>query len=625
MAPQVFNMGLILIQPAFQWLDAAGPVDHINTHSQEIIKYLNLPKSITDKAPIINWHYISSDLTPVQPTSGPLQIPTCTFDNCPPLDFIIIPGADPIAPAPKGFISFIQKRVADPNLKGLLMICTAALMVAQSGILDGRQVCSAKVALKSLSAAGLLDKKVKWVGDRRWVVDGKLWSAAGITSGIDLAAEFARVYFDPTIVQWVNDAAELEPKPAYPDPFAKLLEDIHVKFRLFLVCTSGVPHMRHTGMPSNIPFKSNHQAQKPSTPSIHPKLPVDLVSWKDTEDRGSEHKVIWDQLRPLLQRHGYRLWKVTMGGQMHDDKFPKYPGYTFLTPNKEKNVARVNWKIFLADNGLSHAARRLHDSQDVVLRVVTAGGQGHTHLRIHRRLAALPGILMSNNHILPILQEIVYQDITIVVVPKLIFDLNRVLRSRCRNSLEDVLYMVLQVFEGTAYLHRNLIAHRDLFPANIIVEWMPQSLVERSCMSRPRIYIIDFETAVDFPSDSTDRKCSEFPFNMSEYGRPVAPELSNGQPYCPFRLDMWQLGIDLHSQYHTGLVEIDTLWADLTADAPEDRPTADEAMQILDAYLRKTPPSELHRPGLESDAQEPVQVITQPIVLSIPAHESLTK
>ncbi|PPQ91193.1 hypothetical protein CVT25_001208 [Psilocybe cyanescens] len=228
MAPQVFNMGLILIQPAFQWLDAAGPVDHINNHSQEMVKYLNLPKSITDKAPIINWHYISSDLTPVQPTSGPLQIPTCTFDNCPPLDFIIIPGPEPTAPAPKGFISFIQKRVADPNLKGLLMVCTAALMVAQSGILDGRQVCSAKVALKSLSEAGLLDKKVKWVGDRRWVVDGKLWSAAGITSGIDLAAEFARVYFDPTIVQRANDAAEFEPKPAYPDPFARLLEGVEL-------------------------------------------------------------------------------------------------------------------------------------------------------------------------------------------------------------------------------------------------------------------------------------------------------------------------------------------------------------------------------------------------------------
>ncbi|PPQ91203.1 hypothetical protein CVT25_001219, partial [Psilocybe cyanescens] len=323
----------------------------------------------------------------------------------------------------------------------------------------------------------------------------------------------------------------------------------------------------------------------------HSKLPIDVRSWKKTLPLplGSVRQTTWDELRPLLQRHGYRFWTVTTIYQKRDDdKFSKYPGYTFLTPHKLKNASLMNWNHFLALNGISHAARRLHDLQDVILRVITADGQD---------------ILISNDHTLPILHEIIYQDIAIVAVPKLMFDLNRFLRSRYRNSLEDVLY--IYVFEGTAYLHRNLIAHRDLFPANIMVEWMPQSLVERSCMSRPCIYIIDFETTVDFLSDSIYRKSSEFPFNMSEYGRPVAPELSNGQPYCPFRLDMWQLGIDLHSEYH-------------------DLPTADEAMQMLDGYLRKTPPSELHRPGPESDAQEPIRAITQPVVPSVSAPGPLT-
>ncbi|KAH9479894.1 Isonitrile hydratase [Psilocybe cubensis] len=228
MSPKVFNMGLILIQPEFQWLDASGPVDYINNHSRAMISHLHLPGDITDKAPIINWHYISSDLTPVQPTSGPLQVPTCTFATCPPLDFIVVPGPDPTAQASKEFTEFIQQRVADPGLRGLLMVCTASLMVAQTGVLDGHQACTAKVALKAFSQAGILNKSVKWVGDRRWVVDGKLWSAAGITSGIDLAAEFARVYFDPVIVQLAKDAAEYEPKPAYPDPFARLLDGVEL-------------------------------------------------------------------------------------------------------------------------------------------------------------------------------------------------------------------------------------------------------------------------------------------------------------------------------------------------------------------------------------------------------------
>ena len=76
--------------------------------------------------------------------------------------------------------------------------------------------------------AGVLNKKVKWVGDRRWIVDGKVWSAAGITAGIDLSAEFARVHFDPKVVELAKLVSEYEPNPAQPDPFAKILEGINL-------------------------------------------------------------------------------------------------------------------------------------------------------------------------------------------------------------------------------------------------------------------------------------------------------------------------------------------------------------------------------------------------------------
>lgn len=228
MSPQTLHFGLILL-PEFQWLDAAGPVDYINNHSHGIFsQFKSIPQSLIDKAPIIIWHYISTDLTPVQPTSGPTHNPTCTYDDCPALDYIVVPGIDPTAKAPGGFIPFIQKRVADPQLKALLTVCTGAFTVAQSGVLDGLQVCTNKFALRFLSGTGFLDnfKKIKWVKDRRWTMDGKIWSAAGITAGIDLAAEFARVHFDAAIVEMVQDGAEFEPKNAQPDPFSRILEGI---------------------------------------------------------------------------------------------------------------------------------------------------------------------------------------------------------------------------------------------------------------------------------------------------------------------------------------------------------------------------------------------------------------
>jgi hypothetical protein len=63
--------------------------------------------------------------------------------------------------------------------------------------------------------------------------------------------------------------------------------------------------------------------------------------------------------------------------------------------------------------------------------------------------------------------------------------------------------------------------------------------------TRPRVFIIDFEAAVDFPMDSkpTDRLVSGLPFPTKDYCRPIAPELHMGLPYCPFKLDIWQFGM----------------------------------------------------------------------------------
>jgi len=82
--------------------------------------------------------------------------------------------------------------------------------------------------LKSFAEAGVLNKKVKWVGDRRWIVDGKVWSAAGITAGIDLIAEFARLHFDPQVVELARLVSEYESNQAQPDPFAKILDGINL-------------------------------------------------------------------------------------------------------------------------------------------------------------------------------------------------------------------------------------------------------------------------------------------------------------------------------------------------------------------------------------------------------------
>ena len=62
-------------------------------------------------------------------------------------------------------------------------------------------------------------------------------------------------------------------------------------------------------------------------------------------------------------------------------------------------------------------------------------------------------------------------------------------------------------------------------------------------ISHPRVYLIDFETAVQFPAGCplTERVSVGFPV-AEMYARPHAPEFASGKPYSPFKLDIWQLG-----------------------------------------------------------------------------------
>jgi len=222
LAGKTVHIGVVLF-PAYQLLDAAGPIDYINNHSQVFCSFFQ-KDSLIPKTTDIKWSYIAETLDLVQPSSGPAQQPTHTFSNPPPddqLDYLLVPGANPTRILSPDCIKFFQLTIS--KIKALLTFCVGSLLLAQTGILDGYQVCSNKYTLREFAKKGILRKEVTWIGDRRWIVDGKIWSCGGITAGIDLAAEFARVHFDQEVVELVKAVSEWEPKPDEPDEWAKLM------------------------------------------------------------------------------------------------------------------------------------------------------------------------------------------------------------------------------------------------------------------------------------------------------------------------------------------------------------------------------------------------------------------
>lgn len=88
---------------------------------------------------------------------------------------------------------------------------------------------------------------------------------------------------------------------------------------------------------------------------------------------------------------------------------------------------------------------------------------------------------------------------------------------------------------------------QDAFKSNFMVEWLPESIHSQDVQaSRPRVYIIDFELAIEFPGGCppSERQCAGLPAGVNEktYVRATPPEVASGRPYDPFKVDVWQFG-----------------------------------------------------------------------------------
>jgi len=148
------------------------------------------------------------------------------------------------------------------------------------------------------------------------------------------------------------------------------------------------------------------------------------------------------------------------------------------------------------------------------------------------------------------------------------------------------------------------IAHRDAFRDNFVIQWHPESLrTMKICFTRPRVYLIDFEVAIQFPPGcpETERVSIGLPFGGSfaepeHYARRHAPEFASGTSYNPFKLDVWQLGISF-SDFKSTIPAIDEVLVDMTIVDPVHRLDAKEALDRLGTVICcMTPESLLIQP-----------------------------
>lgn len=210
MAPIQF--GVLMIP--FQLVDCAMPLDVLSSSSKPYLagmEALGVPEGTGERGIDIHFHYVGVTMDPVQHTAGFTSMPTCTTENCPKLDYLLVGGPDLryIETMPKEISKFIQEKAKE--VKTVFTTCTGGMVVAATGVLDGIEATTNHGAVPR---AQQMMPKVKWTRDKQWVVskEGKFWTAGGASAGMDMFAHWVMKNYDMDVAMCGFTALDYHPR-----------------------------------------------------------------------------------------------------------------------------------------------------------------------------------------------------------------------------------------------------------------------------------------------------------------------------------------------------------------------------------------------------------------------------
>lgn len=124
-------------------------------------------------------------------------------------DLVLVPGGVGSRSEMHDEETLAWLRAIDRTTKWTTSVCTGSLILGAAGLLEGKRATSNWLLLDALPRFG-----ADPVGGR-WVQDGKLLTAAGVTAGIDMALHLVSVEAGPEVAQAVQLGIEYDPDPPF--------------------------------------------------------------------------------------------------------------------------------------------------------------------------------------------------------------------------------------------------------------------------------------------------------------------------------------------------------------------------------------------------------------------------
>ena len=143
---------------------------------------------------------VSDSLKPVKASDGLMIVPNYSFENAPRPQVIVIPAQNGRSDAQKAWL--LSNSATDDVT---MSVCTGASMLAQYGLLNGLTATT-----HHMFAAGMQKQypAVHFVSGIRFVDHGKVATAGGLTSGMDLALHIVDRYYGQDVAQVTANTLE---------------------------------------------------------------------------------------------------------------------------------------------------------------------------------------------------------------------------------------------------------------------------------------------------------------------------------------------------------------------------------------------------------------------------------
>jgi transcriptional regulator GlxA family with amidase domain len=154
--------------------------------------------------------FVAPEKGPIRTDSGALGLNAdYSLAEVDAADVVLVPGGEGNRPLLRDEAVLGWLRRVDATSKWTTSVCTGSLVLGAAGLLEGKRATSNWLALDRLAEYG-----AEPVGGR-YVEDGKVITAAGVTAGIDMALHLVSREVGPEVAQAIQLGLEYDPQPPF--------------------------------------------------------------------------------------------------------------------------------------------------------------------------------------------------------------------------------------------------------------------------------------------------------------------------------------------------------------------------------------------------------------------------